>query len=72
MSTANQEIEKPVRLDVAAAFLGVSVKTARRLMSAGKLRTFKIGGQWFTFMSFIKAYLDSQIHRTEVKGNVSC
>ena len=40
-------IEKPLRLEDAAAILSVSVKTVRRLIQRGLLHAFKIGGRWF-------------------------
>ncbi len=35
---------RPLRLDVIAEWLGVAVKTVRRLIDRGKLRSVKIGG----------------------------
>jgi excisionase family DNA binding protein len=63
-------LEKPLRLEDAAAFMSVSVKTIRRLIESGKLTAFKIGGQWFTRSCDIQTYIDQQIQKA--KGRQPC
>jgi hypothetical protein len=57
--------KKPMRLEEAAEFLGVSLKTATREKDAGKLQAFKIRGRWFTTMLFVHAYIDQQIQKAK-------
>ncbi len=61
---AQTPLEKPLRLESAAEFLNVSVKTLRRLIEAGKLRAFKIGGRWFIRASDIQAYIEQEIQNS--------
>jgi predicted site-specific integrase-resolvase len=54
-----------MRLQEAAKFLGVSLKTATREKDAGKLEAFKLRGRWFTTMAFVHAYIDQQIQKAK-------
>jgi excisionase family DNA binding protein len=65
---AQPNIEKPMRLEAAAEFLSVSVKTLRRLIEAGKLQAFKIGGRWFIYGSHIQVYVQQQIARNGARN----
>jgi predicted site-specific integrase-resolvase len=62
--------EKPMRLQTAADFLGVCLKTMTRLKDEGKLQAFKIRGRWFTRMSYVQAYIDQQLQTA--KGRQPC
>jgi hypothetical protein len=57
--------EKPVRLQAAAEFLGVSLKTVTRLKDERKLQAFPIRGRWFTRMSYVQAYIDQQLQNSQ-------
>ena len=61
------EEDRPLRLNVVAEWLGVAVKTVRRLIDSGKLRSVKIGGLRMVLLRDFKAYLktlggDGQAH----------
>lgn len=51
------EDDRPLRLDAVAEWLGVAVKTVRRLIDTGKLRSVKIGGLRMVFLRDLKGYL---------------
>lgn len=51
---------RPIRLQEAANYFGVSQKTLMRSAHRGKLKIFKIGGRWFIMPSEIEAYLNRQ------------
>jgi excisionase family DNA binding protein len=51
------EEDRPLRLDVIAEWLGVAVKTVRRLIDSGKLKSVKIGGLRMVLVRDFKAYL---------------
>lgn len=53
------EDDRPLRLDAVAEWLGVAVKTVRRLIDTGKLRSVKIGGLRMVFLRDLKGYLKS-------------
>jgi excisionase family DNA binding protein len=63
--------ERPMRLAAAAEYLGVGLKTVQRLIVEGKLIAFKIRGQWFTKLSFVEAYIESQLLKAQGRS-VSC
>jgi excisionase family DNA binding protein len=56
------EDERPLRLDAIAEWLGVAVKTVRRLIDSGKLKSVKMGGLRVVLRRDLKAYLE------ELKG----
>jgi len=53
------EDERPLRLEVIAEWLSVAVKTVRRLIDNGRLRSVKIGGLRMVLLRDFKAYLKS-------------
>ncbi len=53
------EEDRPLRLSVIAEWLGVAVKTVRRLIDSGKLKSVKIGGLRMVLLCDFKAYLKS-------------
>ncbi len=65
--TAQSPLEKPLPLEDAAEFLGVSLKTATREKDCGMLQAFKIRGRWFTLMSFVQAYIEQQVQKSKVR-----
>lgn len=62
------EDDRPIRLDVVAEWLSIAVKSVRRLIDSGKLRSVKVGGRRMVFLRDLKAYLNSlhEENRTHV------
>ncbi len=53
------EDDRPLRLVTIAEWLGVAVKTVRRLIDCGKLRSVKIGGLRMVLLRDFKTHLKS-------------
>lgn len=51
--------ERPLRLEQVADWLGVSVKTVRRQIDSGKLRSIKLGGLRVVPSDAFRAYWDN-------------
>jgi excisionase family DNA binding protein len=49
-----------------AAELNVSLKTARRLVIAGKLRAFKVGRVWRVRRGDLSAFVAAQLHEARL------
>lgn len=59
MSPSLPEDDRPMRLEAVADALNVAVKTVRRLIDSGKLKSAKIGGLRMVFLRDLKAYLNA-------------
>ncbi len=57
---AETTMDKPLRLEVAAEHLAVSVKTVRRLIRERALEAFKVRGRWFLRNSDLRTYEERQ------------
>jgi excisionase family DNA binding protein len=59
-----QSLNQPaISIQGLAKRLGVSVRTARRLIRAGALRAHRIGRQWRVFEADLQDYLAGQANR---------
>lgn len=58
------ELNLPMTARQVADYLGVSQDVARLLLRAGKIRAFKVGGQWRTLRTDLMDYLMKQLQKT--------